>query len=84
MLYPILKQNKRKTLKVHVFSPSVPPENNTKSVSEVQGTSTKIQRYICMYRDVCPFLLDYLLFVHIQCIYIFSGSRQTKAGIDTV
>lgn len=36
MLYPILKQNKRKTLKVHVFSPSVPPENNTQSVSEVQ------------------------------------------------
>lgn len=31
-----------------------------------------------------PFLLDYVLFVHIQCIYIFSGSRQTKAGIDTV
>lgn len=67
MLYPILKQNKRKILKVHVFSPSVPPENNTKSVSEVQGTSTKIQRYICMYRDVCVLpLLDYLLIFHIQ------------------
>lgn len=83
MLYPILKQNK-KILKVHVFSPSVPPENNTKSVSEVQGTSTKIQRYICMYRDVCPFIRLFTFCSYTVYIYIFSGLSQTKAGIDTV
>lgn len=67
MLYPILKQ--RKILKVHVFSPSVPPENNTQSVSEVQVPKFK---GISVCTGMFVRLLDYLLiFSYTVYIYFF-------------
>lgn len=77
MLYPILKQ--RKILKVHVFSPSVPPENNTICL-RYKYQNSKVYLYVqgCL---CAPFLLDYLLFVHIQCVYIFFQDRVRQRQV---